>query len=168
MDSFLPSQPLHPRIIQRFLHHRGHVPLAEVFHLDLGAGLGVGAGQVAVQDELAHAVAVVGAGNVPHAVAVGKKGFVAQGHTAVVERQAAQLFLQRLVLQFQAGVTANEVAFLQAHRPAQASFVGGIFGVDVAAPQPVPFFQAQRVKRAHPGGNHFHLAACFPEQIPGY
>src|SRR5258708_7273031 len=52
------------RVIQRLLAHGGRIALAVVIDLQWRAVLGVVQRQVAIADALAHAVAVVGAGDV--------------------------------------------------------------------------------------------------------
>ncbi len=78
-------QPRHLRLKHGVCVDADGQALGEIFDFELGAGGGVGGGQVGVGDEFAYAVAVVAAGDVSNAFAVGEDGSIIDKPLQVID-----------------------------------------------------------------------------------
>ncbi len=141
--------------------------IAEVFDFYGCPRLRVLQRQVAIRDESANGVPVIGAGNVPEYAAAVQYGFFPHHNRVwIVQGEAAEFPGDPPVPDFDQGVPPHEVALVESDGPADAGLAGVVLRVNIRAPQAVSLFKPERVERAAAERDETVSATGLPERVP--
>src|SRR3712207_2711496 len=163
----LAPHPLHGRVEERLLGHRGAVALAEVLYLDLCTLLREPRRQPSVGDALPDRIPIGRAGHVANRPAPGVDRLAAHhDYPWIVEEEARELATRACLRTPQERLPADEVALVGLHRETQTCLVGVVLGRHVRPPRPVALLQSETVERPAPGGDRAERPSCLVEQVP--